>query len=172
MIKPAQVIVELLADDGLIPNNPLLPLLVYQGALSLTNHNAVSLCEAAFAANGWGSTWRNGIYPYHHYHSTAHEALLIAQGEAEIQLGGEHGVRLAVKAGDAIIIPAGVGHKRLKASADLLVIGAYPPNQRWDLLRDRPDDYAQGKCNIALVPLPTTDPIFGSAGPLLTHWRA
>ena len=45
---------------------------------------------------------------------------------ARVRLGGDGGVVLDVKAGDALLLPAGVGHQNLGASADLLVIGAYP----------------------------------------------
>ena len=60
-----------LADDGLIPNSPL-PLLVYAAALGEVTDRAVAF-EALFAGNGWSRSWRNGIYAFRHYHSTAHE---------------------------------------------------------------------------------------------------
>ena len=58
--------------------------------------------EALFARNGWGGSWRNGIYPFHHYHSNVHEVLGIAAGEASVRFGGEGGrtLELAVSASD------------------------------------------------------------------------
>ena len=72
----------LFADDGTIPNNPTLPLLVYERALVLDQGDGAAICEALLAANGWGSSWRNGIYSFHHYHSTAHEVLAHRGGRA------------------------------------------------------------------------------------------
>ena len=47
-------------------------------------------------------------------------------GSAVFHLGGEKGKKVNVKAGDIIVIPAGVGHKNLGASDDFGVVGAYP----------------------------------------------
>jgi uncharacterized protein YjlB len=157
------------SDDGYVPNNPQLPLLVYRGALG-TGTDAGS-CEALFARNGWVGAWYNGIYPHHHYHSTAHEALGIAAGSARVRLGGEHGRTVELRAGDVVVIPAGVAHKRESASADLLVIGAYPQGQRPDICRAEPAAHDSAVANIAAVPLPTADPVTGGAGPLLECWR-
>ena len=33
-------------------------------------------------------TWTWTVYDFHHYHSTAHEALVVATGEAVLMLGG------------------------------------------------------------------------------------
>jgi len=160
-----------LKDDGRIPNNPLLPLLVYAGALQLPEPDPAAACERIFSANGWGSGWRNGIYSFHHYHSTAHEVLAIARGSARVQFGGESGPLIDVQPGDVVLIPAGVGHKNLGASRDLLVVGAYPTGQRWDLCRGTADERPWVLENIARVPLPTADPIYGKKGPLTTHWQ-
>ncbi|WP_250123845.1 cupin domain-containing protein [Chroococcidiopsis sp. CCMEE 29] len=65
--------------------------------------------------------------PNHHYHSTAHEVLGISRGKAAVRLGGDaRGQTFEVRAGDVIIIPAGVAHKNLDSSSDFLVVGAYP----------------------------------------------
>ncbi len=89
----------LFADDGLVPNNPSLPLVVYRGVLE-TGPGAAAACEALFAGNGWSGGWRGGVYPYHHYHSTAHEALGIVRGWAQVRLGGESGAVVDLRAGD------------------------------------------------------------------------
>lgn len=158
------------ADDGDIPNNRL-PLIVYQGAIDPTGGDPAVAFEALFHGNGWGGGWRNGIFPFHHYHSTAHEVLGIARGTAEVRFGGEQGETLRVKAGDAVLIPAGVGHKRLSASHDLLVIGAYPGGQWADLMREGLEDKAGVRARIAAVALPTADPVGGHDGVVATLWK-
>lgn len=157
------------ADDGDVPNNSL-PLIVYAGAIDAGAGDAAAAFEALFDANGWGGSWRNGIFPFHHYHSTAHEVLGIAAGEAEVRFGGEQGETLSVKAGDAVLIPAGVGHKRLSATPDLLVIGAYPGGQWADLMREGAEDAAGIRRRIAAVAMPGADPVGGQGGPMSALW--
>jgi len=158
-------------DDGDIPNNPL-PLIVYHGAIDPASPDPARAFEALFMRHGWGGSWRNGIFPFHHYHSTAHEVLGIAAGQAEVRFGGEEGQTLTVRAGDAVLIPAGVGHKRLSATHDLLVIGAYPGGQRADLMREGAEDRTGIRGRIAAVALPGADPVAGDDGPVATHWSA
>ena len=160
----------LFADDGDIPNNGHLPLIVYAGALDPLPRDAATAFENLFRAHGWGGMWRNGIFPFHHYHSTAHEALGIAAGEAEVRFGGEGGTTLTVRAGDAVLIPAGTGHKRISATPDLLVIGAYPAGQRADLMREGAEDKAGIRARIAAVRLPAADPVAGADGLMARLW--
>lgn len=159
------------ADDGVIPNHPTWPMLVYQGVFQPDVVVPAGTAEAFFTANGWVGTWRNGIFAYHHYHSTAHEVLAICQGTAQVRFGGEGGITLDVQAGDVVVLPAGTGHKRLSASQDLLVVGAYPPGQAVDLQRGEPRERPQVLENIQRVPLPTSDPVYGKQGPLVEQWR-
>ena len=108
-----------LAPSGGIPNNPRLPLLVYPGAVPIEDPDPAAAFEALFERHGWTGAWRNGIFPFHHFHSTAHEVLGIFSGEAEVRLGGEDGVTLTVSPGDVVVIPAGVGHKKLSSRGGL-----------------------------------------------------
>ena len=170
IVRSVQACAHVFADDGAIPNNPALPLLVYPGALQLPGEDPAAACEAVFEANGWGGAWRDGIYPFAHYHSTAHEVLGICRGEASVRFGGAAGIVLAVRPGDVLAIPAGVGHQNLGAGADLLVVGAYPAGQRWDLCYGKPEERPRALRNIARVPLPSTDPLYGPAGPLIERW--
>ena len=156
------------ADDGTVPNSPL-PLVVYRGALT-DNGDRAAACEAMFATNGWPDSWRNGIHPFHHYHSTAHEVLGIARGQARVRLGGENGQTVELRQGDVVVIPAGVAHKREAASSDLLVIGSYPRGQHPDMCRAEPASHDGALAKIANVPLPARDPVTGKAAPLLECW--
>jgi uncharacterized protein YjlB len=168
---PAPVTVNF-ADDGTIPNNPALPLVLYRNGIDLAaTPDPVRLIEKTFAANGWGDMWRNGIYPFVHYHSMIHEALGIARGRAQVRFGGGNGREIEIAAGDVAILPAGTGHQCLSHSPELVVIGAYPPSGRYDLCRGSKAEHARALASIRQVPLPTTDPLFGPKGPLVALWR-
>jgi uncharacterized protein YjlB len=159
------------ADDGLVPNNPTLPFLVYRGAVDVAGRDPAAAIERRFAAHGWGDMWRNGIYPFTHYHSRIHEALGVARGRARVRFGGASGEELEITAGDIAVLPAGTGHQRLSASGDLLVVGAYPPAGTYDLCRATPSDRERARATIPAVPLPATDPLYGTAGPLVALWH-
>jgi uncharacterized protein YjlB len=162
------------ADDGAIPNNPTLPFLVYPGAVELAGAaDPAAIFEELFAANGWGGSWRDGIFTFPHYHSNAHEVLGIACGSARVRFGGGTGIVLEVRAGDVAVLPAGTGHQNLGASGDLLVVGAYPRGQEdYDLRRGHPSERPRVLDNIAHVPLPEADPVYGRPGPLVEQWAA
>ena len=151
------------ADDGTIPNNPRLPALLFRAALPPGDPAAA---EALFACHGWPPAWRNGIYRYHHYHPDAHEALAIACGRVSVLLGGEWGQVLDLEAGDVVVLPAGTGHRNLGASADLLVVGAYPTGQSPTEHRGRPGEHARAIAAIPAVPDPPAEPVTGALWPL------
>lgn len=154
-------------DDGRIPNSPL-PLLVMRAALP-PDPAAV---ERAFAGHDWTGAWRGGIYPFQHFHSTAHEVLGVARGCARVRFGGRAGTTVELRPGDVVVIPAGVGHCSENASDDFLVVGAYPGGAAWDVRRGEPAERDEVLRNIAAVPLPDTDPVGGRDGPLRRLWRA
>ncbi len=159
------------ADDGDTPNHPRWPLIAYRGAVDAERLRADDHAfDSLFEANGWPVGFRNGIYRFTHFHSVTHEVLGIARGHARVQFGGEFGAILTVGAGDAVLLPAGTGHRLIEADGDLLVIGAYPPGAAYDLVRDGEGGGAAVRARIAAVPRPATDPVLGSSGGLLSLW--
>jgi uncharacterized protein YjlB len=161
----------LFADDGVVPNNPRLPLIVYRGALG-TAGDAAASCVTLFDRNGWTGAWKNGVYAHHHYHSSAHEVLGVVAGWVRVRLGGEGGQTVELRAGDVVVIPAGVAHKNEGASPDHLVVGAYPRGQSPDMRSPGVAGHTSALPQIAVVPLPAGDPVHGSSGPLVERWRA
>lgn len=154
------------ADDGTIPNSRL-PLLVYRDAVPA---DAVAI-ERLFAANHWPPAWRDGVHPFHHFHSTAHEVLGVARGEASVLFGGPNGQVLAVRAGDVVVVPAGVAHCNQGQSSDLLIVGAYPDNGPGpDLRRGKPGEHDAAARAVAAVPVPAVDPVMGVDGVLPRLW--
>jgi uncharacterized protein YjlB len=159
-------------DDGETPNNPKLPLLIFRGVLTLPEaFDPAAVFEEAFAANGWGNSWRDSIYPFLHFHTATHEVLGIARGTARVRFGGRRGRALAVKAGDVIVLPAGTGHQRLSPERELLVVGAYPRGGKYDEPKPEDVDHEEAVARIAKVRLPSCDPVFGRDGPLKKLWR-
>jgi uncharacterized protein YjlB len=157
-------------DDGSIPNSAL-PVLIYRRAEEVAGD--ATACEALFDSNRWWRFWRDGIYSFHHFHSTAHEALGVVAGRAEVVLGGPvNGERFELVAGDVAILPAGTGHCNVGSSDDFLVVGAYPVGQDWDLRRGDPAEHDEVVANIRRVPLPEADPVRGPRGPLMELWQS
>ncbi len=157
-------------DDGRIPNNPTLPLLVYPKALGEPERDP-SRCKEKLAENGWGGAWVNGVFPYHHYHSTSHEVLCVVGGSASIAFGGPEGAVVEVEAGDVVVIPAGTGHKNEGSSGDFSVVGAYPRGQEsYDLRTGEEGERPEVLENVRNVPLPEADPLYGRGGPLVERW--
>lgn len=156
-------------DDGQFPNSRL-ALLVYAEAI-IAEPVTPEAIEQMFEANGWPAQWRDTVFDFHHYHSTAHEALGVAAGSATLLSGGPQGKAIEVKAGDVVVIPAGVAHKRESASDDFLMVGAYPPGQSYDLLRGEEGERPGADERIGAVPTPDTDPVGGPGGMLVKAWR-
>ena len=164
-----RVIAHHLAASGSIPNNPRWPLLVYPGAIA-SGADVARAFEELFERNGWPAAWRNGIYPFHHFHCDAHEALGVYSGEVTAQFGGDDGIVITARPGDAIVLPAGTGHKKLSSRGALGIVGAYPAGQHPDMCTPLTSNLKRSSDAVARVALPQRDPVHGEGGPLFTHW--
>ena len=156
-----------LADDGTFPNSEL-PVLLYEKAFSLDV--SADQVERIFAENGWTNNWRNIVMDVDHYHSSSHEVLGIVEGEVSLQLGGENGIEILARAGDVLVLPAGIAHCSLSNSEAYLVVGGYPEGRSWDMIYAEPEKYQDAKKAISKLPIPTTDPIMGSGVGLTQIW--
>jgi uncharacterized protein YjlB len=166
----ARVVAHHLEPAGAIPNHPHWPLLLYPRAVAIEGADPAARFEELFGRNRWPAAWRNGIFPFHHFHTNAHEVLGVYSGEVTVLFGGEGGVLLTAQPGDVIILPAGTGHKRMSLRGVLGIVGAYPagqaPNMRTPLL----SSLAGSAKDVVRVPLPELDPVYGRAGQLFLHW--
>lgn len=167
----ARVIAHRLTPGREIPNHPRWPLLAYPGAVPVTGSDPARAFEQLFDRNRWPAAWRNGVYPFQHFHSNAHEALGIFSGEVTVQFGGEGGVTVTARPGDVIVLPAGTGHCKLSCRGTLGVVGAYPEGQQDpDLCRLPVPEPASKAAAVARVRRPDCDPVYGPDGPLLAYW--
>jgi uncharacterized protein YjlB len=155
-----------LKPNGWMPNSPL-PVLFYRGVMPVGKDLATEM-ERLFTVNGWPPQWRNGVYDFHHYHSTAHEVLGFAAGHADLVLGGEGGEPVTGHAGDVLVLPTGTGHCRITASENFLVVGAYPENEHWDICRSAATPEVLER--MRRVRFPASDPLTGAAGALPKLW--
>jgi uncharacterized protein YjlB len=162
-----------LKDDGVFPNNADLPVILYKSAWSLP---LITMFRASFIkkklkANGWENAWKDGVFPYHHYHSTAHEVLCVFKGHTRILLGGNKGMVVEVEEGDVLVIPAGVAHRNMDPGNPFKCVGAYPKGQNYDMNYGKFAERPRTTEQIKKVPLPLTDPVYGNTGPLFYYWR-
>jgi uncharacterized protein YjlB len=193
VLSDAQVEAFRLEPSAGFPNNPRLPALLYRGAFRLPGHSsthssttrhlqaagahsatelAARTIEKTFARHRWSSGWRDGVYDYHHYHSTAHEVLGCYSGRATLQLGGPFGQSLSFASGDVLVLPACTAHKLIASSEDFCVVGAYERGRSYDMQLGDPAHHRASERRAREVPLPEFDPVYGDGGPLLLAWRA
>lgn len=155
-----------------VPNNAHLPVILYRDVLDPNStgdsDKLAEAFEAMFSRNGWPPKWRNGIFDYHHFHSSAHEVLGIAAGAADVIVGGPGGRVVHLEAGDVILLPAGTGPCLESSSGPLEVVGAYPPGQQWDIRREALTETERAA--MEALPFPNSDPVRGAQGPLLENW--
>jgi uncharacterized protein YjlB len=151
-----------------ILNHPRFPVLVYRGVDAAAD--GADGARRMFADHGWGGSWVNGVFGFHHFHSTSHEVLAVVGGRATLELGGPQGRPFHVSAGDVLVLPAGTGHRRASSDGDFTVVGAYPAGQEdYDLLRgEDPAEVEAARERIAALGAPPEDPVGGEG---VAGWR-
>lgn len=173
LISEAEVHVEalLLPVNDRFPRHPRLSPLLYRGAFKTrTPEEGAHAFERVFHLNGWRNGWRDTVYDYDHYHSSAHEVLGCYRGSAELQLGGEGGPVVTLSAGDVLLLPAGTAHRKLSARDDFQVVGCYAEGRDYDMLTGDSDaERKEAHASIHALPLPEKDPLFGEDGPLMRY---
>ncbi|MFO1080972.1 MAG: cupin [Reyranellaceae bacterium] len=172
LTRPRSPEVLRLREGAGTPNNPRLPLLVYRDAVAFADGlDPAAVLEDVFARHGWVGAWRDGVYDYLHFHTGTHEVLGIARGRVTVQVGGTAGPKVVLRLGDVAVLPAGTAHCRVRASRDLLVVGAYPADGRYDEPTPGAMLMADARRAVARVPRPRQDPVYGRDGPLTTLWK-
>lgn len=128
--------------------------LVHEGATLARGVDAVQWFTNQFAVNGWRAPWQIPLHEFHHYHLNTHKVLGVCDGAVQIQLGGPMGEIVELSAGDAIVVPAGLAHRNVAQSDDLMFVTAYPGGTA--------PDFHQGGGALAQGALkPMADPILG-----------
>lgn len=158
-------------DDGIFPNSEL-PVLLYKQAFQIPVLFGGLAVRNVFRRNGWTNNWRHGIYTFNHYHSTTHEVLGVIKGSTEVRLGGPNGADILLSKGDVLVIPAGVAHKNNGAEDAVICIGGYPNGRNYDINKGMPGERPRVDQQIAVVPIPDTDPVTGLQEGLPSIWRA
>ncbi|MCE4217423.1 hypothetical protein GD586_08175 [Pseudarcicella sp. GAP-15] len=168
MMNKQDIITYFFENDGDIPNN-ILPVVIYKNALQ---HAVQKDLEVLFCQNGWGNNWQDIILTEDHFHSNTHEVLGLKSGQARLKLGGEKGEIVTVEKGDVIILPAGVGHYSVDNSIEYQFVGGYPNGAEWNLKFSlKKEDCSSVLAEIASIPLPKKDPVFGDGGPVFEYWK-
>ncbi|WVQ96937.1 hypothetical protein IAU59_004046 [Kwoniella sp. CBS 9459] len=155
------------------------PLLIYKQAFDRTSadFNASAIESHLRRVGVVEPAWKYTMYQQHHYHSNTNEVLVVFSGKAKLCFGGaadnEHRIEVEAERGDAIIIPAGVGHALLREQATddgerYQMIGCYPTGSaNWDMCTGEKADKDDKWRNIENVGWFDRDPIYADEGPVV-----
>ena len=182
----------LLRGVDVSPNNETLPLIVNKDIADFGDNEPEGVLEKIFWGNQWADGFRDGTFSFHHYQSGAHEVVGVARGGAVLEFGGPGGMVIEVSAGDAVVIPAGVVHRRIDDAPGYSAVGAYPHRQVPDCCVLSAEDAATAtvdpdaaglaikhigenqlpeiKASILATVLPITDPVSGTGGAIGELW--
>ena len=113
--------------------------------------------------------WRYTMYSTTHFHSTTHEVLSISSGSARLCFGGDENpgrIEVDVRAGDVIVVPAGVAHRLLEDKGAFQMVGSYPIDKTWDMCYGGAGEEEKVEA-IKTLGWFTRDPIYSVEGPAL-----
>jgi uncharacterized protein YjlB len=150
------------------PGNTL-PVLHYKNVLS-QGFLWVFKTKQLLSKHKWHRSHVQGLLTYSHYHSNAHEALVVLKGNTRMQLGGDTGITVSIGTGDVLVIPAGTVHKNLGDEYAVKCLSAYHNGTEPDINCGHPCERPVADRTIEKVLLPQADPIFGTNGPLTAEW--
>lgn len=164
---------------GQIPNTSLSPhpLLIYHSAFASQPAPDPTTIEAHLRRVGAvHPQWRYTMYSQSHFHSTAHELLVVFRGAARLRFGGDGNpgaVTVEVRVGDAMLVPGGVAHRLVEDLGEgraFEMIGSYPPGKNWDMCYGdgrEGEDVGAIQERIKSLGWFEKDPIYGADGPAL-----
>jgi uncharacterized protein YjlB len=147
-----------------------IPLLIYHSVFP-SNITASAIESHLKAVGVVVPAWRYTMYDFDHFHSTAHEVLTVAHGSARLCFGGQDNpgrVEIEVRAGDAIVVPAGVAHSlKEEIEAPYEMVGAYPKGKSYDMCYGKEGEEEKIK-KIKSLGWFDRDPFYGGEGPALS----
>lgn len=114
----------------------------------------------------------------------------VFQGSSELVFGEGvsdifgSGVRCVVRAGDVVVVPAGVGHASVskaegaadpvEGEAEYRYVGVYPegsPHYKYEIGKKLLEEKSGLIEEVSAVPVPPNDPLYGLDGPLVRIWN-
>jgi hypothetical protein len=116
-----------------VANNSCLPLIVYRSVLE-TGGDATASCVALFNRNDWTGAWQNGVIRVITI-TVARTRCSASPPVGSVGLGGEGGQRVELRAGDVVVIPAGVRAGKVRIFAVPALPITHAPAHR--LMRSR-----------------------------------
>ncbi|WWC88229.1 uncharacterized protein L201_003134 [Kwoniella dendrophila CBS 6074] len=151
------------------------PFMIYHSAYSPSSLSASSVEQHLRSIGVVNPAWRYTMYKQHHYHSNVDEVLVVVKGSAKLCFGGSLSnpdkLEVEVSKGDAMIVPAGVGHALLEDKSEdepFQMVGSYPiGSKNWDMCTGEDSDKGSKWKTIRTLGWLRGDPIYGDKGPVL-----
>jgi uncharacterized protein YjlB len=130
-----------------------------------------SAIESLVSKHGFEPQWRYPMYNFDHFHSTTHELLVPFRGSATLVLGGIESID--VRAGDVLLLPAGVAHRAESTQNGFCMVGSYPTGSKaWDICKGGEEGVESKISGLGNGEI-TMDPIYGkdASAPIMKAWK-